>query len=205
MRETLASTTTEDGLGELDEELRTLDAGGPHVEDEAEALDPAARARIVERTVVEHIAAAPAVAQVIRPRRWWILGPVGIAAGLGIVILGGDRGPDPLAEGEVQAFSAVRNASPEIREITAGQPFYLRCKVPGVAVEPVSIHATRAAPAADEAPRTLGFVVDRVGTDGTELYTHADLPTGTWDLTCGVRDPHGHFQWLRPPIRLSVE
>lgn len=169
--------------------------------------DPAAADRIDARAVEMLLgapgpAAAPtSVVPLSPPRRKWLAwaAPLAAAAALFLAFFPDRRSHDGVRQGEVRALPSIR--SDAALHLTQGEHFYLECRVPGRTVEVVAIRATPAE-AVDAPTRALGFTPEPH--DPGVLHVHADLVSGSWDLTCGVLDA-GEFAWIEPATRLRID
>lgn len=143
-----------------------------------------------------------------RNHRWlrWTA-PLAAAAAAALLLVFRPSGPvgAGTAAGEVRVFPALRGdeaGGAELR-VTGGDHFYLQCS----SDDSLEVVAVRATPAGDPAsPRMLGGKPAPPDERGQALHVLADLGRGTWEVTCGARDPKsGQFVWLGPPARLIVE
>lgn len=185
-------------------------------------LDRAARARIAERVVTGYLQANPPPATRGWLRRWWVSLPLTaataslltlwcVSATFGLLL----RSPanrvhaDERLVGSVHLSRAERGADgpgPEsVLRLAWRDYFDLDCRVEGRAIEVVRVRAVRAAADPGES-YWLGGVPLAERPEGATLHLRADLPPGTWHLTCDVYDRDvGSLISLEPPARLVIE
>lgn len=143
-----------------------------------------------------------------RNTRWlrWTA-PLAAAAAAALLLVFRPSGPvgDGTGAGEVRVFPALRGdegGGAELR-VAGGDHFYLQCRSDD-SLEVVAVRATKAGEPANQ--RMLGGKPAPQDSRGQALHVLADLGRGTWEVTCGARDPKsGQFVWLGPPARLIVE
>lgn len=163
-----------------------------------------------ERMLIEHAQAVAGRPATKRTVRRLVLGSGATclaAAAVVLLMLRGSQPPAPgIIEGDVSVSSAMRHGprpdSAEGLPVDPGGAFYLRCAA-GRGELAFKIEAVRARRSGEE--HRLGFPVATM--EGSqELHVQADLPRGTWEVTCGVVvDRSQQFAWLDPPAAIVIK
>lgn len=171
-------------------------------------LDPATRARILDRSVGQ--SAAPSIAKVValpnRRRRWlWSIVPLVAAASVALMMVA--RDPETVSGelvGETLLRSAKRGEPQESAQTLHLEPrdnLYLDCKPSGEPRVVVAVQASRGREVHD-----LEFKLVSSDAGRTVLHIlHPNLSPGSWDIRCGVASSAGHVLWIEPPATLVLE
>lgn len=174
-------------------------------------LAPEDRAKIANRIVTDHLQSAsePIPITAAPRRRWWLASlPLTAAAAAAVTLLVVDQRmtAGESSDGTVNISAAVRGSQANSREIAAGASFYLDCHAIDREITVVGAHAVPIAPLdGDTTPRLLGGDRVAVTTDGATYHLRADLPPGTWEVTCDVHEPaSGRLSTLAPAASLVV-
>lgn len=145
-----------------------------------------------------------------RARVWWLAGlSVPAAAAAALMIYDAAPQTGETLVGEVHISAAVRGDPARIarQQLASGDRFYLDCRSAGRIIAVVGARAVPMAPIdGDFTPRLLGGERTSTAADGATLHLRADLPVGTWEVSCEVHEPaSGRLVTLEPPAILVVQ
>lgn len=175
-------------------------------------LAPEAQARIVDSVIARYLqSTAPAPAEPTpinrtraRTRARWLAGlTAAAAAAVALLIIDGDAPTDASLTGVVNISAVVRG---DPARTTSGEKFYLDCHSAGREITVVGVRAVPTAPIdGDASPRLLGGERVTLTADGATLHLRADVPAGTWEVSCEVLErASGRLMTLGPPAMLVV-
>lgn len=133
-----------------------------------------------------------------------------LAAALALMMLRSEPGmPSPI-EAEVTAAPAMRDVGParptkDVR-VLAGTGFYLKC-APLRDDLTYTLEVVRAIQTGGETSEQyrLGFRTTTAKGSSQEVHVMADLPRGTYEVTCGVVLADSRFAWFGPPAVIVVK
>lgn len=176
---------------------------------QAKLLDPVL-AGYLQSTTPPSGEPTPSIHAHRRVRAGWLAGlSVAAAAAAALVIFNAAPPTGETLVGEVHFSAAVRGDPARIarQQLASGDWFYLDCRSPGRSITVAGVRAVPMAPLdGDGTPRLLGGERTSTAADGATLHLRADLPPGTWEVSCEVHEAaSGRLLTLAPPAVLVVQ